>query len=475
MSVSNTVQLITYPDSFGRNLNQLHHILVTYFPNAIKGVHILPLYPSTSDRGFSPKNFSDIDPRFGAWADLEKLCKDFDVTTDLIVNHISASSQYFLDYLKHGKKSQYYDMFVHIEDLGVETPTEIDFTHIYTRKPRMPLLEVEAGGKKQYIWNTFSEDQIDLNVHNEKVMKLFYHAIHKLIETGVDMIRLDAAGYVIKKLGSNCFFVEPEMENFLKKLQAGNGEKTPDLLLEVHEKVTYKQHIEDLGYWSYDFSLPLLVLHAIYFGNCNYLAAWIRRSPKNQITTLDTHDGIGIVDAVGAMPDEEIEKTRSEILKHGGSATFRASGTNSKNLDVYQVNCTFYSALGKKDSKYLLARAIQMFTPGIPQVYYVGLLAGKNNDRAVKKSQHGRDINRYNYREKDIESNLQRPVVRNLLRLLELRNTHVAFEGKCNVLEIDSHNMHVEWVNKGEWIRLEVDFSTTKWTILDKSGKIMYM
>lgn len=61
----------------------------------------------------------------------------------------------------------------------------------------------------------------------------------------------------------------------------------------------------------------------------------------------------------------------------------------NKETDVYenrphQYNCTYYSAIGKafprhQDRAYLMARAIQFFTPGIPMVYYVGLFAGSND------------------------------------------------------------------------------------------------
>ena len=61
------------------------------------------------------------------------------------------------------------------------------------------------------------------------------------------------------------------------------------------------------------------------------------------------------------------------------------------------MNCTFYDALGRDDDRYLLARALQFWAPGIPQVYYVGLLAGHNDMDLLARTGAGRDINRHFY------------------------------------------------------------------------------
>lgn len=77
------------------------------------------------------------------------------------------------------------------------------------------------------------------------------------------------------------------------------------------------------------------------------------------------------------MTDQEIETTREMLYKQGSNVKKVYSSEAYDNLDIYQINCSYYSALGNDDDSYLLARAVQFFAPGIPQVYYVGLLAGK--------------------------------------------------------------------------------------------------
>ena len=76
------------------------------------------------------------------------------------------------------------------------------------------------------------------------------------------------------------------------------------------------------------------------------------------------------------------------------------------------MNCAYYSALGNCDKSYLLARAIQFFTPGIPLVYYVGLLAGANDIERVERTKVGRDINRHPYSLEEATEQMERPVVK---------------------------------------------------------------
>jgi sucrose phosphorylase len=95
MTLQNKVQLITYPDSFGANLVELHYALRRYLPRAIGGVHLLPFYPSSADRGFSPLTYNEVDPAFGTWEDVDMIGNDFDLIIDFMVNHISRQSVFF--------------------------------------------------------------------------------------------------------------------------------------------------------------------------------------------------------------------------------------------------------------------------------------------------------------------------------------------------------------------------------------------
>jgi sucrose phosphorylase len=208
--------------------------------------------------------------------------------------------------------------------------------------------------------------------------------------------------------------------------------------------------LAEKGYWVYDFALPMLLLHALYCGTNKRLVNWLKICPRKQFTTLDTHDGIGVVDVRDLLSEEEIERTKDYLYAKGANVKRIYSTTAYNNLDIYQINCTYYSALGNDDQAYLLARAIQFFTPGIPQVYYVGLLAGENDIELLEKTKVGRDINRHNYTKEEIEANLARPVVKKLFALMRFRNAYPAFQGDFHCEPIGDDALALTW-QKGEY------------------------
>ena len=118
MSVQNKVQLITYPDSLGINLLELHYVLRRYLRKAVGGIHLLPFYPSSADRGFAPLTYTEVAPAFGTWADIDLIGSEFDLIIDFMVNHISRQSEYFQDYYDKGVDSDYAEMFLSFNKLS---------------------------------------------------------------------------------------------------------------------------------------------------------------------------------------------------------------------------------------------------------------------------------------------------------------------------------------------------------------------
>jgi sucrose phosphorylase len=189
----------------------------------------------------------------------------------------------------------------------------------------------------------------------------------------------------------------------------------------------------------------MLVLHTLYHHTSARLRHWLEICPRKQITTLDTHDGIGVVDVQDLLTPEEIERTLIGLDEKGANTRKIYSGPEYRNLDVYQVNCTYYSALERNDNSYIAARAIQFFSPGIPQVYYVGLLAGENDIALVERTKNGRDINRHNYTLDEISTDIEKPVVQRLLRLMEFRTTYPAFKGDFLIEETPDDQLGLTW------------------------------
>jgi len=471
--MENGAVLITYADSFGGDIPSLHFLLKKHFAGCFSGIHLLPFYLSSGDRGFSPLHYDEVDPAFGTWDDLRALGGDYQIMADFMVNHLSRLSPYYQDYLTRGDKSPYADLFLPVEKVfphGKPTPEEE--AAIYRRQPGAPWLTVRLGtGEEKKIWCTFSSEQIDIDIKSAEGEKLFRRALERLSSAGVKMVRLDAVGYITKKRGTSCFMVEPDIWEILEKLKSIAEEFQVDLLPEMHEHYTIQLKMAQKGFPVYDFALPLLLLYAWYGKDFSPLKNWLRICPRNQFTTLDTHDGIGVVDAADLLTPEQTDFTVEKLYSRGSNVKKKYSTSEYQNLDIYQINCTYYSALGEDDDAYIMARAIQFFAPGTPQVYYVGLLAGRNDLDLVERTRQGRDINRHDYIPEEIASEVARPVVERLKQLLLLRRSSPAFSGRFELVQSPPGRLVLEWRGADETARLEADLDTSTCLISRIDGK----
>ena len=465
--LSNQCQLISYPDSLGGDLATLEEVLSGELGAAIAGLHILPFYPSSADRGFAPISYRQVEQRFGNWAQVERLAQSYELTVDFMVNHISRRAPCFSDFLARKEQSPWATMFIRYADFWPNgEPTAADLARIYTRKARPPWVEVEfADGSREKLWCTFDAEQIDLDLRSAITRRFMRDTLLFLCDRGAKLIRLDAVAYATKRVGSNCFFVEPDIWELLEFASDGISGYDTELLPEVHERYRFQQALAARGYLVYDFALPMLVLQALYDGDSSWLSKWLAICPRRQITTLDTHDGIGVVDVHGLLPKELIERTRDRLYGRGGIVKQRYSGAAYHNLDVYQINCTYFSALENREQAYLLARAIQFFAPGIPQLYYVGLLAGANDIQLVERTKLGRDINRHGYSRAEAEAACKRSVVQRLLRLMRFRNESTAFAGRLEIAPTEPHLLSLLWRNGAHTARLDADLRTHRFSI----------
>jgi sucrose phosphorylase len=480
----NQVQLITYVDRLADGgFRELQSLLDGGFHGLFGGVHLLPFYwpIDGADAGFDPIDHTQPDSRLGTWTDVQALSESRDLMADLIVNHVSSRSPQFEDFRKHGDGSAYADLFLTYNRVFPEGASERDLLQIYRPRPGLPFTKTRLDdGSERLLWTSFTSEQIDIDVHSTAGRAYLEKILREFEAAGIRAIRLDAAGYAIKKPGSSCFMI-PETFEFIGELTAQAHALEIEVLVEIHayyqDQVNIAKHVD----WVYDFALPPLVLHALYTRNAERLKHWLTISPRNCVTVLDTHDGIGVIDVgpdrrgtellPGLLAAEEIDNLVETIHARSNGESRQATGAAANNLDLYQVNCTFYDALGKNDEEYLIARALQFFAPGIPQVYYVGLLAGMNDLELLHRSGVGRDINRHYYSQSEIEAHSTRPVVQALFELMRFRNTHPAFAGEFQLLETGGHLIQMEWRNGAQWARLEADLASTTATIFHSSGR----
>ena len=468
--MKNGVQLITYADRFGGTIADQQKMVQEVFGDAVTGVHILPFFTpfDGEDAGFDPIDHTEVDPRLGSWADLGKYAENYDLMADTIVNHMSTDSKEFEDFRKNGAESEYADLFLTLSSVFPDGATEEDLAIIYRPRPGLPFTPVKIAGENRLIWTTFTSKQADIDLKSEVGLAYLTRILDSLSDSGVTSVRLDAAGYAAKTPGTSCFMT-PDTERLMDEIADLAHDRGMRVLAEVHSY--YKDQIDLAKKFDlvYDFALPPLLLYSEFTGDARPLAEWLEVRPTNAVTVLDTHDGIGIIDVGPSAEDEpqpglltpkQLDELVEGIHKRSKGESRKATGAAASNLDLYQVNCTYFSALGDDVPRYLQTRAVQFFTPGVPQVYYVGAMLGTNDMELLASSGVGRDINRATYTAEQAREVAASPGGQALLALMWLRSNHPAFQGDFSFERDGDSTIDMHWANGEAEASLEADFET---------------
>ena len=501
---SNGVMLNAYPDSIGKNLSETIEILKTKeFKDVFSLFYILPtFFNSDLDRGFSIIDYN-INKELIHENDLKELKElNIELKFDIVLNHLSVASPQFQDLLEKGKDSEYLDFFINWNTFwvnngiknkdGLIIPDEKFLKKLFMRKPGLPILKVPfPDGSQQPYWNTFYQQidsdsnkilgQMDVNAKSEKVWDFYDETLAKLKGYGCKIVRLDAFAYLHKEVGETNFFNKPGTWNYLSRIKKLAKKYNLTLLPEIHSEYgTYThQEVSKKGYPIYDFFLPGLMIHTLETSNKSALTKWIKEITTNDYQTINMlgcHDGIPVLDLKGKklknkynkglLEDIEIESIIKTIIERGGRVK-NLYGPNGEKISYYQVNATFFSALGENEKKLLLARAIQLFMPGLPQIWYLDLFAGKNDYKAADEAGSGghKEINRTNLSKEAVNISLKKQIVQDQLELIRLRNTLSAFSGKINLNDSLNHILNISWHNNENEANLCANLNTLSFTV----------
>ena len=308
--------------------------------------------------------------------------------------------------------------------------------------------------------------QMDLNIKSPFVWEFYDNTLKTLAGYGAKIVRLDAFAYAPKEPGEKNFLNEPGTWDLLEKVRKLADKYNLTLLPEIHASYGEKNYeqIAEKGYMTYDFFLPGLIIDALESGDGKHLADWAEELVEKKIHTvnmLGCHDGIPLLDLKGLLSEERIQNLIDTVVGRGG---YVKDLHGQKNM-YYQVNATYYSALGEDDAKMLLARALQLFMPGKPQIWYLDLFAGKNDHEAVKRAGAGghKEINRTNLTTEQMEEALKKPVVARQLELLRFRSTCPAFADDSEYkIECEGKNICIKWKKNGVEAVLNADLVSKK-------------
>jgi len=510
----NRVMLNAYPDSIDGNMAGMIRMLQRpEFADAFGLFYALPsIFHSDLDRGFSVIDY-DLDTDLVSTADLDALDElGIGLKFDLVLNHLSVGSPQFQDMLAKGDDSEFADFFIdwnrfwegegelHPDGYVVPSPEHLD--KLFMRKPDLPILRVRfPDGSDRFYWNTFYQQvdtadgvegertylgQMDLNAESDAVWDFYRETLHKLSALGARILRLDAFAYLHKEVGRTNFFNQPGTWDHLDRLRSIADDCGLVLLPEIHSEYGTGIHEElsQRGYPVYDFFFPGLVIDALDSGSNAHLVRWIGEIVDRDIATvnmLGCHDGIPVIDLRGGggdadrsglLPDATIEAIIERLLDRGGRIK-NLYGADGTKISYYQVNATFFSALGESDDRLRLARAIQLFMPGTPQVWYLDLFAGANDDEAADRAGSGghKEINRTNLTRADVDAGLNRRVVLDQLEMIRLRNTSEAFDGELEIEATEPHRLVMRWRNGATSAVLDADLSAETFTITHRHGE----
>lgn len=323
--------------------------------------------------------------------------------------------------------------------------------------------------------------QMDVNANSELVWDFYEETLQKVSNFGGKILRLDAFAYLHKEIGQSNFFNTPGTWDYLERIKHIAQKNNLTLLPEIHAEYGLHLHDEvaDKGYAIYDFFLPGLMIHTLENRNSTALISWAKEIVEKGYKTvnmLGCHDGIPVLDLKGKqvnttynkglLEDAEIESIMNTILERGGRVK-NLYDPAGKKISYYQVNATFFSALGEDEDKLLLARAIQLFMPGIPQIWYLDIFAGKNDYAAADAGGDGghKEINRTTLSLQDIEEGLTKEIVIKQLELIRLRNTSKAFSGEVTITHESETEIDILWTHNKDTAHLKANLNTYAFTV----------
>ena len=439
-----TSLIICYGDVVYSNEKGSIKVFQSFFQKNLKKyfdtIHFLPFYPSSSDSGFAVKDHYKIEKRIGNWSDLKRISKYNNIMADIVINHSSARGLWFKNFLKRKKPGRDYFLTVN---------SKFNTSKVVRPRDHKLLKKIKIFDKSDYLWRTFSPDQIDLNFKNPSVLLRFIKIMIHLINNGITIFRLDAIAYLWKENGTKCINLRQTHE-IIKLLRIISNYLNVETVIITETNLPENENLSYFGNsdeanWIYNFSLPPLLIHALLFENNSYLNKWSKNLPvtklgNNYLNFIASHDGIGIRPTEGILNNKSLNNFLKRLKKNGSKFSYRKVQNKSKK--VYEANITVFDALKKSDydpqgkfflERYVAAHSIMISFEGIPAIYFNSLFGKSNDEAKYVITGNNRDVNRYKWNYKNITKKLsdnktkQSIFYHNIVNLLSIRRKQKAF------------------------------------------------
>ncbi|MGM0640675.1 MAG: sugar phosphorylase [Thermotogota bacterium] len=471
--------IITYGDSIqdeDHPLNTLEKFMENYVGMTINTVHILPFFPYSSDDGFSVIDYKKVNPKLGTWKDINNFSKHYYLMFDAVINHISAKSEWFQGFLKNDPK--YKDYFITVEK-------NTDLSSV-TRPRALPLLtKFKNKDGVKYVWTTFSEDQIDLNYKNPDLLLDIIDVLLFYVKNGATLLRLDAIGYMWKKIGTTCIHLD-ETHEIIKLFKDIFDSIKREVIIVTETNVPHKENVsyfgngKDEAQMVYNFSLPPLVLNAYQSHNSDHISKWASELeyPSKETTFfnfLASHDGIGLMPIKDILSEKEINNLIKKVEKNNGNVSYKTNSDGTKS--AYEMNINYFDALYEASEsmeenirKFLGAYFIAFSLRGIPGIYIHSLIGSRNWVEGVKKLGYNRAINREKLQYKKLikeineKDSLRNKIFNGMKKMLDIRKTNKAFSPKSEqrILHLSKNVFCIERIAETEKIMAIANLSKEK-------------
>ncbi|PZE21150.1 alpha-amylase family glycosyl hydrolase [Paenibacillus xerothermodurans] len=454
------VYLITYADAVTSPgeapLATLHRFLTQHVGQAITDVHLLPMFPYTSDDGFSVTNYRMINPEYGDWEDIKRFASDYRLMFDFVANHISKSSDWFQGYLNDEERYAHY---------FIPRDKQFDASHVVRPRTSPLFHEYESRYESKSAWTTFSEDQVDVNFAHIPLLCEMSDILLDYAHRGASSIRLDAIGFLWKKSGTTCMHL-PETHAIISVWRDLLDYFKSGTQIITETNVPHKENISYFGDGTneanqvYQFSLPPLVLYAFTAQQASQLSDWAKGIGRVSDTAtyfnfLASHDGIGMRPTEGLLSEDQRQLLVAKVVANGGRVSYKANPDGTQT--VYELNINYIDALVNSDErdnealiiqKALAAHSILCSVVGVPAIYYHSLFGSSNDYAGLEQSGIPRRINREKLDASALAAELEttgrrRMLFDGILRLFRVRQETSAFSPYADQQVVEVHDNRV--------------------------------